>query len=199
MSRPAEARPGLRERKKAKTRAAIQAHALRLFSTQGYQATTVEQIAEAAEVSPSTFFRYFPTKEDVVLHDRYDPVLLAAFHAQPPELTPTQALRRALADVLGQLPADDLQLEQTRGRLIFTIPELRGRFMDQIAETIQLLTEAIAQRMARDPSDFAVRNFAGVLVGISLAAVSDLTGDPDADYLAAFDRGLAHLEAGLPL
>ncbi|HET9103805.1 MAG TPA: TetR family transcriptional regulator [Solirubrobacteraceae bacterium] len=199
MSQPADARPGLRERKKAKTRAAIQAHALRLFSIQGYQATTVEQIAEAAEVSPSTFFRYFPTKEEVVMHDRYDPLLLAAFHAQPRELTPVQALRRALAEVLGRLPADDLKLEQTRGRLIFTVPELRGRFMDQIADTIQILTEAIAERMGRDPSEFAVRNFAGALVGISLAAVNDLTGDPEADYLAAFDRGLEHLEAGLPL
>jgi transcriptional regulator GlxA family with amidase domain len=56
------ARPGLRERKKTKTRAAIREHALRLFREQGYEATTVEQIAEAAEVSHSTFFRYFPTK-----------------------------------------------------------------------------------------------------------------------------------------
>ena len=60
---------GLRERKKAKTRAAIQQHALRLFQVKGYTATTVEEIAEAAEVSPSTFFRYFPTKEDIILYD----------------------------------------------------------------------------------------------------------------------------------
>lgn len=78
---------GLRERKKAKTHAAIQEHAMRLFAEQGYEATTVEQIAAAAEVSPSTLFRYFPTKQDIVLHDALDPLLFAAFGEQPPELS----------------------------------------------------------------------------------------------------------------
>jgi AcrR family transcriptional regulator len=72
-------RPGLRERKKAKTRAAIQEQAMRLFRERGYEATTVEQIAEAAEVSPSTFFRYFPTKEAVVMYDVLDQILIEAF------------------------------------------------------------------------------------------------------------------------
>src|SRR5437016_8102361 len=87
---------GLRERKKAKTRAAIQAEALRLFREQGYDATTVEQIADAAEVSPSTFFRYFPTKEDVLLRDDMDELWLDLLRAQPPGLPPLPALRAAL-------------------------------------------------------------------------------------------------------
>src|SRR5450432_790363 len=95
MSDVAEAgRPaGLRERKKARTRAAIREHALRLFREQGYPATTVEQIAAAAEVSPATFFRYFPTKEDVVLQDDFDIVTLAALEAQPAGLSPIAAFR----------------------------------------------------------------------------------------------------------
>jgi len=113
---------GLRERKKAKTRLAIREHAMALFKEQGYDQTTVEQIAAAAEVSPSTFFRYFPSKEDVVTHDRYDPLLIAAFHGQPAELTPIQALRGAMHSVFDQLPADELAHERERGRLIISVP-----------------------------------------------------------------------------
>src|SRR5438552_19010789 len=82
---------GLRERKKAKTRAAIQRHALQLFREQGYEATTIEQIAQAAEFSPSTFFRYFRTKEDVALSDDLDPQFMSSFEAQPTQLTPVPA------------------------------------------------------------------------------------------------------------
>ncbi len=92
------AQDSLRERKKARTRAALREHALRLFREQGYPATTVEQIAAAAEVSPSTFFRYFPTKEDVVMQDDMDTRLFAAFERQPPELgTGRRAARRRCA------------------------------------------------------------------------------------------------------
>src|SRR5258708_35242601 len=64
---------GLRERKKQKTKAAIQRAALRLFKRQGYEETTVEQIAAAADISESTFFNYFPSKENVVIYDDNDP------------------------------------------------------------------------------------------------------------------------------
>ncbi len=95
------AQAGLRERKKARTRASLREHALRLFREQGYQATTVEQIAAAAEVSPSTFFRYFPTKEDVVLQDDMDTRLVEAFARQPPDLAPDPRGPRRHAGGLG--------------------------------------------------------------------------------------------------
>jgi AcrR family transcriptional regulator len=72
---------GLRERKKAKTRAAIQ-------HEQGYDETKIEQISAAVEISDSTIYRYFPTKEDLVLWDEFDPLLIEAFKEQPPGLTP---------------------------------------------------------------------------------------------------------------
>ena len=75
--------PGLRELKKQRTRSAIQEAALDLIDRQGYDATTCEQIAAAAEVSGATFFRYFPTKEDVVLTDDYDPMITLAITTRP--------------------------------------------------------------------------------------------------------------------
>src|ERR1051325_569606 len=103
MSSPPRAE-GLRERKKAKTRWTIQENAFRLFAEQGYEATTVEQIAEAAEVSPSTFFRYFPSKEEVVLQDDFDPVIYEVLVAQPAELSPMEAVRRTIVSLIRELP-----------------------------------------------------------------------------------------------
>ena len=91
----------LRERKKARTRASLREHALRLFREQGYTATTVEQIAAAAEVSPSTFFRYFPTKEDVVLQDDMDVRMVAAFVGQPGRAQPGRRAPRRCGAGLG--------------------------------------------------------------------------------------------------
>src|SRR3989440_9766897 len=68
---------GLRERKKRRTRETIVAVATKLFVEQGYEATTTAQIADAAEVSPSTFFKYFPTKADVVF-SLFDAVIVSA-------------------------------------------------------------------------------------------------------------------------
>jgi AcrR family transcriptional regulator len=191
--------PGLRERKKAKTRAAIQRHALRLFREQGYDATTVEQIAAAVEVSPSTFFRYFPTKEDVVLYDDLDPVLIAAFGAQPGDLTPIQALRGALRAVFAGLSADQMTEQWERMRLILAIPELRMRMLDQFASMIDLVADLVARRSGRGADDIAVRAYAGAIMGALLAPVFAGTGETLPEFLARMDAGLAFLEAGLPL
>ena len=191
--------PGLRERKKAKTRAAIQRHALRLFREQGYDATTVNQIAEAAEISPSTFFRYFPTKEDVVLYDAIDPVAFAAFEAQPPELSPIEALRRAMRDVFSALTAEDLEEQRVRGMLIFSVPELSTRMIGEIIVSGQQMAVLVARRVGRRPDDLAVTTFIGAVLGAIVGALLPFANDPHADLLALIDAGLAHLEAGLPL
>ena len=194
----APGRPGLRERKKARTRAAIREHALRLFREQGYDATTVEQIAEAAEVSPSTFFRYFPTKEDVVLQDDMDLLWMDVFRAQPPDLGPIAAMRTAVRTAFEGMAASEFdQLRETMD-LTMAIPAVQARMMEEFARTTQRIAEAVAERSGKDAGDFAVKALAGAVVGIAMAAWFDHPGDLDG-FGGRFECGLALLEAGLPL
>ncbi|HEX5499488.1 MAG TPA: TetR family transcriptional regulator [Thermomicrobiales bacterium] len=189
----------MRERKKAKTRAALQEQALRLIREQGYAATTIEQIAEAVEVSPSTFFRYFPTKEDAVLYDPYDPFFAASFRAQPAGLSSMQAIRAAIRAVFDALPAEDLERARAVLPLIVAVPELRARTLDGLAQSAQLCAALVAEREGRAADDFAVRTFAGAVIGAMTAVVLAAADDPAADYVALIDAALAQLEAGLPL
>jgi AcrR family transcriptional regulator len=198
------ARPSsLRERKKARTRAAIRQHALRLFMAQGYTETTVEQIAEAAEVSPATFFRYFPTKEDVVLQDDFDIVALAVMEAQPPELGPIAAFRAAAATVAKmQLTPEDAEIFAATTYLTFAVPEVRARALDELVRTSDQISAGIARRVGASPDDFEVRNLAGAIIGVIMAATMPWDMSQPPDFYVMFDRidaGLAHLEAGLPL
>ena len=194
----ATARPGLRERKKARTRAALRQHALRLFREQGYDATTVEQIAEAAEVSPSTFFRYFPTKEDVVLQDDLDLVWMDAFRAQPPDLGPIAAMRTAVRAAFAGLAPGDLEQLREAMELAVAVPAVRARMLEEMARTSQAIAQAVAERSGKAASDFAVQAVAGAVIGIAMAAWFDDPGNLEA-FGDKFERGLALLEAGLPL
>jgi AcrR family transcriptional regulator len=191
---------GLRERKKAKTRAAIRAHAMRLFDEQGYAATTVDQIAAAADVSQSTFFRYFPTKEDVVLTDDYDPLVAAALRAQPADLNPITAIRLAFGEIFKAISTEDWEQEQIRQRLFLNVPELRGRALQQYAEAITLLAGVVAERAGLPPDDFSANVLAGAVIGAMLAgAPGGLMASLERRELDRVDAALRLLEAGLPL
>jgi AcrR family transcriptional regulator len=201
---------GLRERKKARTRVSIREQALRLFREQGYQATTVEQIAAAAEVSPSTFFRYFPTKEDTVLQDDMDTRMLEAFARQPPELAPLAAIRAALRETWASFTPAEWEQIAEGGRLSMTVPEIRARAMNEFARTIVVLADGLAARTGRSPDDLRVRTVAGAVIGtmMSVSVPMKLEGaEPDMDAhsmigpgsMERLDEALALLEAGLPL
>ena len=190
---------GLRERKKAKTRAAIREHAMRLFQEQGYADTTVDQIADAAEVSPSTFFRYFPTKEDVVLGDDYDDLWVEAFRAQPAELSPIQAIRASLRAVFGDLPPEAMRREHERIRLVKEVPELRAASMDNYMKSMTMIAEILAERLGRPADDFPIQVFAGALLGVALGTMQNAINHPTGSFMELLDKGFELLEAGLPL
>lgn len=186
--------PGLRERKKARTKAAIQREAVRLFRAQGYTATTIEQIAEAAEVAPSTVFRYFATKQDLVFSHDYDLPFAMMFQAQSPDLTPIQAERQAIRSMLNDITEQELALQRERFVLILSEPELWGASLGNISQTMQLLAEQVAKRAGRDPGDPAVRAYTGALFGVMLQVSLDWANDPEMDFAATLDEALYCLE-----
>jgi len=191
--------PGLRERKKARTRASIREHALRLFREQGYTATRVEQIAEAAEVSPATFYRYFPTKEDVVLQDDLDVLTLGALEAQPPGLSPLAAVRAAVAAARAGFTDEERERFRQTTALTLAVPEIRARALDEFARTIDVTAVLLARRSGQKPDDVAVRALAGAVFGVILATTLPVLerGEIDLDAIfASVDAGLAELEAG---
>jgi AcrR family transcriptional regulator len=160
--------PGLRERKKARTRWAIQEHALRLFAEQGYEKTTVDQIAAAAEVSPSTFFRYFPTKEDVVIQDEFDDLFVEAFRQAGAAPEPLEALRRAALDVVTGIDAVEVAKGIQRAQLILREPALRARSMDNALTGFDDACHAFAEGLGRTADDLGVQVFVGACIGAFL-------------------------------
>ncbi|GAB3693364.1 TetR family transcriptional regulator [Actinocorallia lasiicapitis] len=192
----------LRERKKLKTRRAIQEHALRLFAEHGYDATTVEQIAEAAEISPSTFFRYFPTKEDVVVTDEYDPLMERFFREETAGLEPVAGLRKLFTESLTLMladPADKARL-LARVKLSDTVPALRARTWELHQQSTRpVLVAMLAERLGRAPDDLEIQLFAGMVIGvISTVTSAWAAGDGRDDLTELFGRAFDFATAGFP-
>ena len=192
-----EPEPDWRQRKKNATRDRIRVSALRLFGEQGYDATTVEQIAAAAGVSHMTFFRYFPAKEDVALSDSYDP-LLAGLLGQTPDTWPlTDRIRTALLQGLRQLYDADRDTLLAQNKLIIATPALRERLWASQMDTQQLILQALGTGQDNPQPSFTDR----VTVAACLAAATtailtwvENDGTPELPHLIeqAFDT-LSHL------
>jgi AcrR family transcriptional regulator len=138
-----EPQPDWRQRKKTATRDRILASALRLFQEQGYDATTVEQIAAAAGVSHMTFFRYFPSKEDVAVSDSYDPLIVAVLEQTPAEWPLIRRIRAALVDGLSQVYAAERGTILAQNKLIASTPQLRERLWSSQITTQELMLRAL--------------------------------------------------------
>jgi AcrR family transcriptional regulator len=198
--RPGNTGPGLRERKKVRTRQAIRRAAYRLFARQGYEATRVDEIAEAAEVSPSTVFRYFPTKEDIVLTDEEDPVLEAALRARPAHEPPLTALREAMRDTFRQLydTPEAMAEARQRLRLVATVPAIRRRMHETMMVSGAAIAEVVAERLGRSADDLEVRIFIGAVMGGLLEAMTRWVDHGSSEELPQLvDRAIDVLEGGL--
>ena len=184
-----------RARKKARTRQRLQEQALRLFVERGYEATTVEQIAAAAGVSHMTFFRYFPTKEDAVLSDSYDPLLVAAIQARPRAEDPVARIHAAVRAGLGAIYAADREALLVRVRLTLRTPALRARLWENQVATRDLLAGALVD----GEPDFPTRILASACLATLTTALEEWVATdgsaelPDLidDAFRALDRGRA--------
>jgi AcrR family transcriptional regulator len=190
---------GLRERKKQKTRESIQRTALRLFEKQGYEETTIEQIAAATEISPSTFFNYFPTKEDVVLYDAYDPVAIRMFLERPKNEPLNVGLREVLKG-LATLFESDERMILARARLFLEVPALRARLWDEVERTQLLIVEMLAERTGRRPDDFELRVTARILIASLLEASKEwMRSNGRTGLVQLTNRALDVVESGARL
>lgn len=191
-------RPGLRERKKIKTRTAIREATYALIEEQGYDATTIEQIAERAEVSPSTVFRYFPTKEDIVLTDEYDPLMLQELRSRPADEPWMDSVRYVVGRAI-QLSDQDLEVTRLRAHLMIQVPAVRARMLETMSVTGRMLAQAVAERAGLGTDDLEVRVYTMSLIG-GLAEMYQYWAENDMreDLHGLLDRALTVLERGLP-
>jgi AcrR family transcriptional regulator len=147
-------RPGARELARQAMTAQIAAMALDLFVERGYDATTVEEVCAVAGISRTSFFRYFRTKEDVLMREFDDlgDLLLASLTARPDDEGAWSALRAALGRLAARYSADD---EHTRRvlRLVIETPSLNAFHHAKLARWVAQLTPEISRRLDVDPSD----------------------------------------------
>ncbi len=157
---------GLKQRRMARTKAEIQRCALRLFRKQGFEETTVSQIAAAAEVSPMTVFRYFPTKEDLALWDDFDQALVAGIRRAPRNEDVITLVATVLLTSLMDAGEEARMAMLARLELAARTPALRARGLDNLYQTQQVVASALGSSNRKDQ----LRN--SVAVGACLAAVS---------------------------
>ncbi|MFI6349430.1 TetR/AcrR family transcriptional regulator [Streptomyces sp. NPDC050560] len=189
---------GLRERKKIKTRIAIRDATYRLIDEQGYEATTVERIAELAEVSPSTVFRYFPTKEDIVISDEFDPLLEEQLLNRPSDESVFDSLRAVMRQALPLGFHEEPEITKLRTQLMLEVASVRSRMLESMSLTGRMICRALAERTGRAEDDLEVRAFAmGIVAGLLETTLywaerghrDDLT-DLVERTLTAFENGL---------
>jgi AcrR family transcriptional regulator len=201
--------PGLRERKKQRTRRLISETARRLFAERGFDAVTVAEVARAADVSEGTVFNYFPTKEQLFYGEmeQFEAALVDAVRLRAPAETPVAVFRRVILEGADRLALDEVaDLIATAGRIVSASPALQAREREIVAEHTGALARLLAEQSAGAEGDVEAEVVAGALMAVHRVLVDDVRravlegqrGQALADGLrrsaaAAFDR----LERGL--
>ncbi|GAA3797574.1 TetR family transcriptional regulator [Streptomyces phyllanthi] len=199
--------PGLRERKKQRTRDALLRAALELFTTRGYDNTTVDEIAEAVDVSQRTFFRYFAGKEDVAFaaQDIAHTHFVEAVRQRPPHEAPLEALRNAvleswdtIEEAIEQVVPLELYLRMCR--LTESTPALLASHLRRTDEVFEETARIIAEREGLDV-DTDPRPRVAVAVFGGVIRVTERRWGTDGDLSVTAIRALtaSYLDAVGPL
>ncbi|MFC5835272.1 TetR/AcrR family transcriptional regulator [Nonomuraea insulae] len=188
--------PGRRERKKQRTRQALVAEAMRLFEQQGYDRTTVAQIAAAADVSTRTFFLHFPAKEDVLLGDtvvRMD-LCLSVIADRRPDERPADVLARAIEELITRAWADlSTGLARVRTDVLASSPAAQSRLLQRFLAAHAELTDALLRACPGELDRVAAATLVGGVCGaVGAAAFTSLRqGDPPERVREAMRRAIA--------
>ncbi len=200
MSPEDESAPGLRERHRRRTAAQLEQVALQLFVERGFDATTVDDIAAAAEVSRRTFFRYYASKEDVLLadHPKNLAALREALAARPASEPILTALREALMSLSGPYE-EDRERVLRRAKLMRTTPSLQARSLMLQREWEQAVCEMVAEHLGVDAQgDLRPAVVAATMLGATRAAFSMwLEGGGEAHLPSLVAEALDLLDSGL--
>jgi AcrR family transcriptional regulator len=188
---------GLRERKKARTREQIVDAAFRLFAERGYAATTVADIAAAADIAPRTFFAYFPSKEEVVFHD-FDGLfesLKQTVEGRPEDEPAIDALRRWLENSMPVKHAHDPD-EDLRKRMCLVEPGLSAHQQHLLSQLEDILRVGVARDLGQPADALQPRLVAAAAVAAFQAIDHDGDGDK-AKSMALLDETLIFLRGGV--
>lgn len=182
------------ERKRFSTRRRIQSMALKLIGDSSYGSVTVEQIADGSDVSPSTIYRYFGTKERVILWDENDEPFLDAFRERLATLSPGAAMVQSMADIFGHggEGSDVATLEHLR--FISSVPQLQAAQAVNVDELRRTMATAIVDAGWPEPD---ASTFAGAVVGAFKGALDAWTAADGTQPLAELLERTAAVVGGL--
>jgi TetR/AcrR family transcriptional regulator, regulator of mycofactocin system len=181
-------------RRRVTSREELEHRAFALFAAHGFDATTVDEIAAAAGIGRRTFFRYFPSKNDIpwgAFEDELDRMRVR-LKACPPEVPLMDAIRLALIDFNRVAPAQ-VPLHRRRMELILRVPALLAHSTLRFTAWREVVAEFVAERTGRRPEELAPQAIAHAVLGVCVAAYEHWLDHPSADLGVLLDDAMRQL------
>ena len=192
----AAAQAGHPGRRRVTSRAELEQAAFALFAARGFDATTVDEIAAAAGIGRRTFFRYFPSKNDIPwgTFELELERMRVRLKACPPEVPLMDAIRLALID-FNRVAPGQVPLHRRRMELILGVPALFAHSTLRFTAWRQVIAEFVAERTGHRADDLAPQAIAHAILGVSVAAYERWLDDPAADLGLLLDEAMRQLGA----